>query len=50
MIMEASKSKVCCVGQQVGDPREDPTDVTVEVRKLSAGRIPSSSGEVNLLF
>ena len=49
-IMEAGKSKVCCVGQQVGDQCEDPTNVSGEVQRLSAGRIPSSPGEVNLLF
>ena len=48
-IMEAGKSKVGCVGQQIGDQCEDPTNVSVEVQRLSPGRIPSPSGEVNLL-
>ena len=48
--MEAGKSKVCCVGQQVGDQCEDLTNVSVEVQRLSAGRIPSSPGEVNLVL
>ena len=48
LILEADKFKICRVGQQTGDPER--ADVTVEVQRPSASRIPSCSGEVSILF
>lgn len=48
MIIESGKSKICRVGQQIGDPGKDHS--AVQIQKPSADRIFFRLGDISLLF